>query len=117
MNPMMRRHLGSVALAVLLAACESPLDTNPTASIDADIALTSARGVELAMNGAYRQLQSSSLYGRQEQAFNDMYADNLNFTGTFTGDREVSLRAISPGNGEVGGIWSAAYVGVNRVNY
>jgi hypothetical protein len=113
---MTRELLRCVALAVLVAACDSPIDTDPTASIDADAALTTARGIELAMNGAYRQLQSGSLYGRQEQAFNDMYADNLNFTGTFTGDREVSLRAITPSNGEVGGMWSAAYVGVNRAN-
>jgi hypothetical protein len=112
-----RKSLAWVALAGLLAACDSPLDTNPTTSIDAGTALTSARGIELAVNGAYRQLQSGSLYARQELAFSDMYADNLNYTGTFTGDREVSIRAIQPSNGEVGGIWSSSYVGINRVNY
>jgi hypothetical protein len=99
-----------------MAACDSPLDTHPTDAIDAGIALTSARGIELALNGAYRQLQSGSLYGRQEQAYNDMYADNLNFTGTFGTDREVSLRAISPSNGGTGGMWQAGYIGVNRAN-
>jgi hypothetical protein len=114
---MIRRYLGWVALAGLVAACDSPLDTNPTAQIDAGTALTSARGVELGLNGAYRSLQSGSLYGRVELAFSDMYTDNLNFTGTFTGDREVSTRAISPTNGEVGGIWSSSYIGINRANY
>jgi hypothetical protein len=114
---MMRRYLGWVALAGLVAACESPIDTNPTAQIDAGTALTSARGVELAINGAYRSLQSGSLYGRQELAFSDLYTDNLGFTGTFAGDREVSTRAILPTNGEVGGIWSSAYIGINRANY
>lgn len=106
-----------IAVAGLVAACDSPLDTNPTAAIDAEGALTTQRGVELALNGAYRALQAGSLYGRQELAFPDMYADNLNYTGTFTGDREVSIRAILPSNGEVGGIWSSAYVGINRANY
>jgi hypothetical protein len=114
---MNRRHLGWVAVIGLVAACDSPLDTNPTASIDAGTALTTTRGIELALNGAYRSLQSGSLYARQELAFPDMYADNLNYTGTFTGDREVSIRAIQPSNGEVGGIWSSSYVGINRVNY
>jgi starch-binding outer membrane protein, SusD/RagB family len=114
---MMRRYLGWLALAGLVAACESPLDTNPTAQIDAGTALTSARGIELGLNGAYRSLQSGSLYGRQELAFSDLYTDNLGFTGTFTGDREVSTRAILPTNGEVGGIWSSAYIGINRANY
>src|SRR5688572_17270485 len=114
---MKMRQLKWVALAGALAACDSPLDTEPTASIDAGTALNSARGVELALNGAYRALQSGSLYTRIELAFSDMYADNLNFTGTFTGDRKVSLRNIQPSNGEVGGIWSSAYVGINRANY
>jgi starch-binding outer membrane protein, SusD/RagB family len=114
---MKMRQLKWIALAGILAACDSPLDTEPTASIDAGTALNSARGVELALNGAYRALQSSSLYTRQELAFPDLYADNLNFTGTFAGDREVSLRNIQPSNGEVGGIWSSAYIGVNRANY
>ena len=114
---MKMRQLKWVALAGIFAACDSPLDTEPTASIDASTALNTARGVELALNGAYRALQSGSLYTRQELAFPDLYADNLNFTGTFAGDREVSLRNIQPSNGEVGGIWSSAYVGVNRANY
>jgi hypothetical protein len=114
---MMRRYLGWVALAGLVAACESPIDTNPTAQIDAGTALTSARGIELGLNGAYRSLQSGSLYARVELAFSDLYTDNLGFTGTFTGDREVSTRAILPTNGEVGGIWSSSYIGINRANY
>jgi hypothetical protein len=113
----MRRAFAWIALAGAMAACDSPLDTQPTDAIDAGIALTSKRGIELALNGAYRQLQSGALYGRQEQAYNDMYADNLNFTGTFGTDREVSLRAISPSNGGTGDIWEAAYIGVNRTNY
>lgn len=114
---MKMKYLTWIALAGALAACDSPLDTDPTAQIDADGALKTQRGVELALNGAYRSLQSGSLYGRQELAFGDMYSDNLNYTGTFTGDREVSIRAILPSNGEVGGIWSSAYVGINRANY
>src|SRR5688572_15799580 len=108
------RKLSWVVLAGLVAACDNPLNTEPTAQIDAGTALNSARGIELAMNGVYRSLQSGSLYTRQELAFGDMYADNLNFTGTFTGDREVSTRQIQPSNGEVGGIWSSAYIGINR---
>ena len=114
---MKNNYLKWVVLAGLIAACDSPLDTNPTTEIDAGTALTSKRGIDLAINGAYRGLQSGSLYARVELAFSDMYADNLNYTGTFTGDREVSVRAILPSNGEVGGIWSASYSGISRVNY
>jgi hypothetical protein len=36
-----------VVAAAVLAACDSPLVTDPTASIDAETALTTARGIEL----------------------------------------------------------------------
>jgi starch-binding outer membrane protein, SusD/RagB family len=106
-----------VAAAVLTAACDSPLDTNPTASIDAETALTTARGVELGLNGAYRSLQiGPGYYTRDLIAYPDMYADNLDFTGTFQTDREVSLRAIPSNNENVRDLWGGAYVGINRAN-
>ena len=98
--------LACVALAAVVAACDNPLDTDPTASIDAETALSNARGIELGLNGAYRSIQGN--FARVELAFPDLYSDNLDFTGTFTGDREVSIRAIQPNNGEVGAIWWSA---------
>jgi starch-binding outer membrane protein, SusD/RagB family len=111
---MKRNILACVALAALVAACDNPLDTDPTASIDAETALANARGIDLGLNGAYRSIQGN--YSRVELAFPDLYADNLDFTGTFVGDREVSLRAIQPNNGEVGAIWSGDYSAINRAN-
>lgn len=104
-----------------LGACDSPLDTDPTASIDAATALTSARGIELGLNGAYRSLQysgrtSTALYSRTHIVYPDLYADNLDFTGTFQTDREVSLRNVSATNGDVADFWTAAYNGINRAN-
>jgi hypothetical protein len=112
----MRKYLSCIAAAGLLLACESPLDTEPTASIDDGIALTTARGIELAVNGAYRSLQGSSLYGQEEPVFADLYADNLDFTGTFGTHREFGLRSLTASNGAVLGIWQAAYNGINRTN-
>jgi starch-binding outer membrane protein, SusD/RagB family len=102
-----------VAAAVTLAACDSPLVTEPTASIDAETALDNARGIELALNGAYRSLQFGS---REHVAFPDLYADNLDFTGTFQTDREFGLRNISPTNGALTDGWASAYIGINRAN-
>ena len=105
-------------LGAVIGACDSPLDTNPTTAIDAETALTSANAVKQAVNGAYRALGSGALYGRQQVVYPDMYADNLDFTGTFQTDREFGLRAVSSTNSAIGssGIWGAAYVGINRAN-
>ena len=99
-----------------MAACDSPLNTDPTASIDAGSALTTPRGIELGTNGAYRSLQGGNLYGTNEMVYPDLYADNLTFTGTFQTDREVSLRNISTANGAILAAWQAAYNGINRTN-
>jgi hypothetical protein len=114
---MKKRYLSWLALVVAVAACDSPLDTNPTQSIDAETALNNAAAVQQALNGVYRGLQTDGLYTRQEVVYPDLYADNHDFTGTFQTDREYSLRAVSASNGATSGTWSAAYNGINRANY
>ncbi|HSK19291.1 MAG TPA: RagB/SusD family nutrient uptake outer membrane protein [Longimicrobiales bacterium] len=110
------RTIAWVAAAAVLAACDSPLDTNPTASIDAETALSTPRGIELGLNGAYRSLQPGDLYGVNLMVYPDMYADNLDFTGTFQTDREVAQRNINATNGAVLDMWEEMYDGINRTN-
>jgi starch-binding outer membrane protein, SusD/RagB family len=112
----MRKYLSWIATTALLLACDSPLETEPTSSIDAENALTTPRGIELALNGVYRSLQTTSLYSQEEMAFADLYADNLVFTGTFGTHREFGLRSLTANNGAVLAIWQSAYIGINRAN-
>lgn len=107
------KHMLIAATALSLAACDSALVTDPTASIDSETAISNARGVELALNGAYRSLQGED---RERLAMPDMYADNLDFTGTFQSDREFSLRNVTTANGEVLDLWTVSYQGINRAN-
>jgi len=113
---MKARYIALFALSALTAACDSPLDTNPTTAIDADQALTTADAVGRAVSGVYRSLQAEALYNRTLIAYPDLYADNLDFTGTFQTDREVQLRAVTPTNSAILGTWQAAYAGINRAN-
>ncbi len=102
-----------VAAALLLTACDSKLVTEPTASIDSETALNSARGIELALNGAYRSLQAGN---REYIAYPGVYADDLDFTGTFQTDREFGLRNIQTSNGAILTLWADEYDGINRAN-
>jgi starch-binding outer membrane protein, SusD/RagB family len=110
------RHLACIAAALVLGACDSPLEVDPTASIDSETALSTPRGIELGLNGAYRALQSGDLYGQEEMVFPDLYADNLDFSGTFQTHREIALRQIPTSNGAVLNHWASAYSGINRAN-
>lgn len=112
----LRKFSWIAAVAVFATACDSPLDTDPTASIDAGTALNTKRGVQLALNGAYRSLQSGSTWSRNSLVHPDLYSDNLDFTGTFQSDREFSLRNVTPSNGDALGFWQASYAGINRAN-
>lgn len=113
---MKKPYIALVALALFGAGCESSLVTDPTASIDSGTALSTERGISLGVNGAYRSLMSGNLWGLYQLAYADLYADNLDFTGTFQTDREFSLRAVTPSNGTVTGIWASAYAGIDRAN-
>jgi hypothetical protein len=114
---MKTRHLKWLVLGAVIAACDSPLDTNPTIDVDAETALSTGSAVQQAVLGAYRALASGALYSRQEVVFPDLYADNLDFTGTFQTDREYSLRAVSTANSANRDVWQAAYAAINRSNY
>jgi starch-binding outer membrane protein, SusD/RagB family len=110
------RYISVVAAAALLAACDSPLDTNPTASIADDVALSTARGVELAVTGAYRSFQTGALYDREIHVYPELYADNLDFTSTFQTDREMQERTVTPDNVALLNMWANTYAGINRAN-
>jgi hypothetical protein len=111
---MKSKYFAMIAVAALVAACDSPLDTDPTASIDAGSALSNKRGVDLAINGAYRSVQG--IYGLNQLVYPDLYSDNLDFTGTFQTDREFSLRAVTTSNSTLLGMWAAGYNSINRAN-
>jgi starch-binding outer membrane protein, SusD/RagB family len=111
---MKSRYFAWIAVAAMMAACDSPLETDPTASIDAGTALSNKRGVDLAVNGAYRSLQS--VYGLNQLVYPDLYSDNLDFTGTFQTDREFSLRAVTTSNTTLRDMWASLYNTVNRAN-
>ncbi|HLM67032.1 MAG TPA: RagB/SusD family nutrient uptake outer membrane protein [Longimicrobium sp.] len=105
-----------LAGAAFMAACDNPLEVNPTASIPFDESLDSREEIASGVNGMYDALQVDGAYARNLLVFPDLYTDNLRFSGTFSTDREVSSRAVRPTNGAITGIWGAAYNGINRAN-
>ena len=104
------------AAATLVAACDGPLDVNPTSQVPAEEALDEASEVAAAVRGIYSALQSEGAYDRDHVVYPDLYADNLDFTGTYAKDREVYNRSVTPSNTGVSGIWQAAYTGISRAN-
>ena len=113
---MITRHFKWLALAALVAACDSPLETNPAQSIDSETALSSPQAIQQGVNGIYRALADSDVYGRMMVVFPDLYADNHDFTGTFQSDREYGLRNVTAANSQNSATWSDSYRVINRAN-
>lgn len=109
------RYIAGIAAVALMAACDSPLDVDPTNAIP-DGGYNDARSVQLGVNGAYASLKSGALYSRDLTAYPELYADNLEFTGTYTTDGEVGNRNIFPNNVSIRDAWRASYQGINRAN-
>jgi hypothetical protein len=109
------RYFAGIAAVALLAACDSPLDIDPTGSIPAT-GYTNAREIAAGVNGAYSTLKASALYSRELTTYPELYADNLDFTGTYGTDRQVWNRNVFPTNGAFLDAWRASYRGLNRVN-
>ncbi|HEX8395499.1 MAG TPA: RagB/SusD family nutrient uptake outer membrane protein [Longimicrobium sp.] len=101
--------------AAALAACDSPLDTNPTASIPAGEALDTPEEIRVAVNGMY-DAYSAGDFDRNLLIFPDLYADNFGFQDTYTSDEEVSIRTIRSTNTGTRDLWQVPYIAINRAN-
>jgi starch-binding outer membrane protein, SusD/RagB family len=105
-----------IAICISLVSCTKVLDVEPTDAIASDIAISDRVGVERALIGSYNALQLVGLYGRNAIIVGDLAADNLTWTGTTQAYGQFLNKPIPADNGEIDGMWSASYDGINRVN-
>lgn len=106
-----------VLAAGLLAACDSPLDTNPSDRVPAGEALDTPQKLGVAVNGLYDALQDNSIdFNRNLLVYPELYADNLDFFDTYASDQEVENHDVTSTNAGVAGLWRGAYDGINRAN-
>lgn len=107
--------LGSL---VLVQSCTKKLDLQPSQSIDASTALTTATDVEAAVIGAYSILAGGALYGTNLLLMPDLQAAEsyASWRGTFQGQRQISLKNMTRDNSEASRTWIAAYRAINMAN-
>lgn len=98
------------------SGCEEALEVDPTTAIGAEDAVVDYTTLERAALGTYSALQTTNYYGLRYLLYQDLYADNLTFTGTFTTDREVANRVINPTNLQISSTWASIYTVINRAN-
>ena len=104
--------------ALLLPSCKkSFLDREPYSGLPTDQSIKNVDDLETALNGAYSNLRSPNLYGRTIPLFGDLFADNV-YISSINSNRYLDffLVNIVVNNGNVTGVWQAAYNTILNAN-
>ncbi|MFB9864153.1 RagB/SusD family nutrient uptake outer membrane protein [Rufibacter immobilis] len=117
----MKKYLYMICLAVGMnvfsTGCDNILDVAPNNGIEMNEAITDANSAARAVQGIYSAFQSSDYYGLAYLFYQDLYADNLYFDGTFTTHAEIGNRRINPSNLQIADTWGSIYTAIGRANW
>ncbi len=110
----------TVGLLTVTACKDSEfLEVIPRSQGDSQLALSTAEGIDAAVNGIYDRLQSVVLYGRDMLAVSEALSDNAQFTNK-SGRLANENRNIANntfGTATSGGAtWQTAYFAINQAN-
>ncbi len=100
-------------LFVFLTSCSDLLDVNPRQSIDSATALTTEEALNATIVGAYDQLQSTNIYGRDLIAIPEALADNGRATNK---SGRLNPEYQNQPNAHIVSLWATAYFAINQVN-
>ncbi|GAB3254416.1 RagB/SusD family nutrient uptake outer membrane protein [Larkinella harenae] len=101
-------------LSVLLMAGCQVLDKTPLPSITPENFFQNADDAESALTATYDALQQTGAYGQDLNVVGEMPSDNVTSTN---GDVNALNRILwTPLTGQVGSVFQAAYIGINRSN-
>jgi hypothetical protein len=101
------------------SGCQKQLDIKPQNSVEADLAVKTAKDVQGVLIGAYTAAGARGLYGGRLQSSTDFLADDGDFSyfGTFSDYTELDNKTITVNNAFVEGVWDNGYntIGVCNV--
>lgn len=116
----MKKYLNILVAAVLVltAGCSKNLNTKPTGSLDADVALESDADVKVALVGAYTDLGNQYFYGGAIFVEQELIADfnEINWSGTYEQLTEAKSKALLVTNSYVRDNWLTGYSAINDAN-
>jgi starch-binding outer membrane protein, SusD/RagB family len=98
---------------VMSTGCSDLLDVSPRQSIDSATALTTEEAIDATIIGAYDQLQSTNVYGRDLIAMPEALADNGRATNK---SGRLNPEYQNQPNAHIVSLWSTAYFAINQLN-
>jgi tetratricopeptide (TPR) repeat protein len=110
------RRFALAAALVLVAGCESTLQTAPADRVPSSQAIVDAPTARAALMGAYASLQSLSYYGRMLEVIGDLPTEDVQWSGTYQYLGEIDRNKIPTDNTTITNVWTSIYDGINRAN-
>lgn len=110
--------LSAVALGSLgISSCSNVLDIQPQLAVSYDQALSTTRGLDNALIGAYSVFVGGALTGGNLQLMSEVLADHASFNGTDAfGFGQIVNRQMEIVNTTGRSTWEDAYNAINRIN-
>ena len=107
----------SVPVALAMTSCSGFLDDpQPAQSLPSNTAFSTAQDIQNGLVGAYNAVQGSDLFGCNLVMASDIIADNGEWRGSFPSFVDMYNQALTPGNTETVGAWTAGYLAINHAN-
>lgn len=106
------------AMTMTAASCgKSFLDEEPSLSVSVGSAILTEGNMLEAMNGAYRAMTPSLMFGRNVPLFGDLLADNV-YVSISNSNRLLTFNNYTfiGSSPESAGIWSNAYIAIQQAN-
>ena len=104
-----------VAGSFILGSCSDVLDVRNEGQLSTEAALSDAKAVGVAMNGAYATLQYT-LGSGTPAAPTEALAGDINYSGTDYGYLEIWTQNMSLFTPQFRGLWENTYRGTNAIN-
>lgn len=108
----------SLLLSLLvIVACDDKLDIEPEQSISSEVALSTEKGVQTALRGAYDLLSDDNVWGGG-QSISELFGETNEqiFTGTFGDLEQVFQKNIQVQNWAARLTWTESYQAINQTN-
>jgi|688.fasta_scaffold27896_4 hypothetical protein len=116
---LMKQYTGVLLLMVGLSSCEKFLDLNPPTEIPNESAITTAKDLDIVLNGMYDGLQSGNVLGGNAIGYMDLLADDANVQENRLspfGTQEIYSGNTSVQIGALRDMWRDSYSTINRAN-
>lgn len=103
---------------IILSSCSKELNTTPTQSIDANVALKTSDDVKAALVGSYSDFGAADFYGGRIFMEADLLANvnEVNWSGTYQQLTQIYNKLIPVDNSFVANAWLSGYRAINDVN-